>query len=832
MRKILLALVTALALPSVALAQSVPPPPTVAGIRGYNIPAPGLAAALSGSGAGSSALVPSSRIGAASGVAALDSNGNLQPPSASIRGGTLSATAPSNQFQTGVSTAGAPQFAQPSFGNLAGTATLGQLPTIPASQTSGLAATANNLSDLGSVTTARVNLGVPTGTSGAVLGFLNANKTDSGNNTFSGTNTFSGQLNATSPGFAAQIGTTTALSAETLLLRTSAGYADNIQFNKGNTQRWVISSSNDAETGNNIGSSLLIGAYSDTGGYLGTLLKGVRASGPLGVGAPYLSSFSPYQNSAPRATVPGGVIGNDTEFTTSGQPAYPLGADPITVTSGNTTATVAWSGCCSAGGSIYSPSLSGSVWINLSGASSVGGITPSGWYSVKSFVDANDFTITLSSPATSTATGGGSSIILTPSFITTADKSFTNVTTGANGFPLQEQKIYAANPAFSASSFYERHFSNSATPNDTSIGDGNPWAFADGEYDFTNRGLDEGYNPILYNATHPTIGFWSGPTPYVGNGIPGGGTGQNWNTVYTVFNGSTSTGRAAVYDAFSDQPNSLVGATEDPSGHGGVAFDSFGSYTALSANPFSVTSGSNVITVSAGSVQNGLVTTGDIVYFPSTYTVGGITFGRSSYAIQSFPTANSFTIIGPSNATSTATAGGANQWASIAKFIPYAPTQFSGEYAHGIMGLNAKFDDGAILRMNPSTNIMWDDGTAQATVGASEISPGNINVTLNPTGTGAIISAGHVGSTGTAPTASVGTINAASTDTRGSVALAASAVSTVITFNQAYASAPYCIAGSSVGSDASAVTATSTTTLTLAVTANAAGTTITYQCMQ
>lgn len=57
-----------------------------------------------------------------------DANGNLQPPSGTVRGGTLSATAPANEFQTGVSTAGTPQFAQPSFGNLSGSAAPSQLP--------------------------------------------------------------------------------------------------------------------------------------------------------------------------------------------------------------------------------------------------------------------------------------------------------------------------------------------------------------------------------------------------------------------------------------------------------------------------------------------------------------------------------------------------------------------------------------------------------------------------------------------------------------------------------------------------------------------------------
>jgi hypothetical protein len=109
-----------------------------------------------------SAAIPATQKGAASGVAALDSSGNLQAPTSTVRGGVLSATAGTNLFQTGVSTAGAPIFTQPSFGNLSGTATLGQLPTIPTTQISGLAASATtdttNASNISSGTIAAARL--------------------------------------------------------------------------------------------------------------------------------------------------------------------------------------------------------------------------------------------------------------------------------------------------------------------------------------------------------------------------------------------------------------------------------------------------------------------------------------------------------------------------------------------------------------------------------------------------------------------------------------------------------------------------------------------------
>jgi hypothetical protein len=60
--------------------------------------------------------------------AGTDSSGNLQPPAAGVRGGVLPATAPTHEFGTGIDTTGAPQFAQPAFGDLSGTAAPSQLP--------------------------------------------------------------------------------------------------------------------------------------------------------------------------------------------------------------------------------------------------------------------------------------------------------------------------------------------------------------------------------------------------------------------------------------------------------------------------------------------------------------------------------------------------------------------------------------------------------------------------------------------------------------------------------------------------------------------------------
>lgn len=61
----------------------------------------------------------------------------LPTPTSSSIGGVQSAAAPANQFQTGINSSGIPQFAQPSFGNLAGTLTTGQVPAVSTQYFSG-----------------------------------------------------------------------------------------------------------------------------------------------------------------------------------------------------------------------------------------------------------------------------------------------------------------------------------------------------------------------------------------------------------------------------------------------------------------------------------------------------------------------------------------------------------------------------------------------------------------------------------------------------------------------------------------------------------------------
>jgi hypothetical protein len=155
----------------------------------------------------------------------------LPAPSASTIGGVESLVPATHLFMTGISTLGIPSAAQVGFGDLSGQASLSQIPTVPTTQISGLGTlatlgaapagtltgstlasgiTASSLASLagGAVGTAAY---VSTGTSGGVVGLLNANKTDSGTNTFSGAMTLSGSGTALTVNANAAVGGTASL---------------------------------------------------------------------------------------------------------------------------------------------------------------------------------------------------------------------------------------------------------------------------------------------------------------------------------------------------------------------------------------------------------------------------------------------------------------------------------------------------------------------------------------------------------------------------------------------------------------------------------------------
>lgn len=574
-------------------------------------------------------------------------------------------------------------------------------------------------------------------TNGMLTDASNASLPNALNNLGLGTNN--------SPSFAGlNLGSNT--STNTILeLNGEAGFSSSINLYSGNVTRWTIDRFRDTESGNNSGSSLFIGAYTDTGAFIGTLAEASRASGPFGKGLPYWSSFSPFIIGHPSATVPGGhPVGSDTELANADvQPTTTLGSNPLSVTSGSPTVTINWPNCCGTNGPI---STSINTWVYLSGSTAVGGITPSGWLEVQSIVDTNDFTITWTADAAATTTGGGTAVTIQPSFATVGTKHYEEITTGSSGFVVNNEHLDDFNPSFLPSvgnskgdvARYESNWEEMATPADSTKT--KSFSTTYNELDLINRGSDEGYNPNLYGAPRATTGFWVGPTSVPG-WLPGGGTATNWNTVFSVFQDVP----LYVYDGFSIQSDALTPAAVDPSGHGGVGIDLMGATEFLGTNPFSTTSGTSTITVADNTGgAKGALANGDSVYIPNKYTISGVTFGDASYTVSNVNlTTHTFQITGIGTAVASVAGGGSSQNIFISKLAPYAPLQFWGEYKHGLITDNFKADDGYLINTQVGNGYAWSDGTGTAVVTSDAPSTGNVNIDLNPAGTGQVLINGN-----------------------------------------------------------------------------------------
>ena len=538
------------------------------------------------------------------------------------------------------------------------------------------------------------------------------------------------------------------------------------QFIHGGRLRWQLQLRDDAERGNNAGSPLAIAAATDSGAFHGFLWEGSRASGGLGAGHPWFDKFSPYLLTTGRATIPNGIYGNDINGVTDLQPVATLpGTTPFLVTANSRNMFVFLPNCCGSNGPMNI--ARGEVWVKLHGAATVGGInvdtsgqgkfpgTPGPWYKVKSIINSGEFTVTLSAPAPGpTKSGGGAGSTAQPSFAATLEGYYTTARSGASGYPIQHASNYACtydfymSPENGVGSDCEQNYDEFYSTPETS----GTYSYhsIQRETDIVNLNGDFGYTTNLFAARNPVTGTWF--VPYSGNPIrlaQSGGTPHNVGQAITFGPGGIRllNRRLGWYQATLVQANSIVGAGNDPTGHGGVAHDVFGSYAFLPADPFTTNTGNKIIKVKVATVGGGYAplighVNGDTVTIPGSYNIAGVTFGGgTSYAIANVNiAAGTFTFDagqfggGGSNAAAAIRAGGKHRAAYFDKDAPYSAMSIHGELQHGLITtLNSRINDKLIVHTQPGNGVGWDDGTSTASVTGTEISAGHVSVDLTPT---------------------------------------------------------------------------------------------------
>jgi hypothetical protein len=147
---------------------------------------------------------------------------------------------------------------------------------------------ANNLSDLASITAARANLGLgsaalaSTGTSGTALCQLNFNCVVSGTRQFNATSTFDAavQVNSTfGVTGSATFGVGLTSYSNVAISNTVSSNIRYLTYNTSGSPRWAIGEDTTSESGGNAGSNLIVTRSSDSGTYIDTPLTINRATG-------------------------------------------------------------------------------------------------------------------------------------------------------------------------------------------------------------------------------------------------------------------------------------------------------------------------------------------------------------------------------------------------------------------------------------------------------------------------------------------------------------------------------------------------------------------------
>ena len=386
------------------------------------------------------------------------------------------------------------------------------------------------------------------------------------------------------------------------------------------------------------------------------------------------------------------------------------------------------------------------------------------------------------------------------------------------------------------------------SPNDST----HNWGTNVAEWNIVNRGRDIGWMRDR-NLQPVTGGLLLVPeTSVVGD--PGGGAGTNSNFAFSLsrsanINTLTLNDSARFYNGFQCEPNSLVGVAQSSKGvRESYCLYATGDITGLAANiPYAPLG-------LEGTWLHGLSTT------KATFQDG--------LAMRVAPGQSIGWVAGKATATVTAIADGDNLDLRLnaggTGRVKAGPALQVGSTtaADATFYMNGAASSVRRLVFQTAANNRWQIGPTGDAEGARDTGAdfaiyrfandgkylGNALKISRDTGLTSLSSGltvangltadtlkvpGHLsGSGGAKPAASAGAVDPQSSDTRGAVTLPRNTVSTTITFATPFGTHPFCTLTGSDAAATTAVTSISATVLSIAVSANPAGETITWLCLQ
>ena len=335
-------------------------------------------------------------------------------------------------------------------------------------------------------------------------------------------------------------------------------------------------------------------------------------------------------------TVGSQAIAGQTGGGNSANYGHTLGSNPFSTTSGSAVVSVADN----------SHGLSVGDVVLFDNSSAVGGLDLNAAFRVSSVTDANNYTITATSMATSTVGGGGGSgVSLTlPQLASIIDEENSSIIAQNKDMATFVSKIASAAAIIASTTLADVVSDTGSAKSD--LNDANTeFRQARGVVDANSNSFASQTNSITFAATLNTTALTRGRESIL----------DAISRLEKIATALKSIDRYATETFSSDNANSYAAARADVVSLLDNALAIVGSTSgSLASDPFQTVSGNNQVTVAQS--DHGLEV-GDAVSFSGAASVGGLDL-NASFTVNSVTDANTYTITASTNASTNATGGG------------------------------------------------------------------------------------------------------------------------------------------------------------------------------